>query len=477
MATNITSSLQENLLCLLCFSETSFQIIRSSIEPALFTSQVYRDILERVYNYIDSFKKPPKEHLADLLEDVLQQSTPQSQLYEQIILAVYELKDTINEEYVLSQLNTFIRQQRLKVGVVQATQFIAEGDLDQAESILESALKGHLQLFRPGVTLQDVLKDMRSGTDAVEFVSLGIPELDKRRIGPTRKELFLLIAATGMGKSWGLGHIAKRAMMQRLKVCVITLEMSEKLWGSRLLQSLFAVTKREGEILYSKLERDTLGRLISIDRAKLRKVMSFTDDRTFKRVAKKLDDFGGRLDLYIREFPTRSINVHGVRAYLDSLERMHKFTPDLLILDYADLLKVDPKNYRLELSVLYQDLRGLAVERNMMLATASQANREGAGARVVLATHTAEDFSKIGTADCAVTYSQTGAEKSLGLARLFLSKGRNEEDKFTVLITQTYATGQFCLDSIRMADGYWDHIKAAAIEEGQSGDTEEQTAE
>ena len=142
-----------------------------------------------------------------------------------------------------------------------------------------------------------------------------------------------------------------------------------------------------------------------------------------------------------------------------------------MILDYADLLKVDPKNYRIELGALYQELRGLAVERNMMLATASQANREGAGARVVLDTHTAEDFSKIGTADFAITYSQTQAEKQLGLARLFVSKARTDEDRFMILITQAYATGQFCLDSIRMVDSYRDIIRAAAgAEDGQDVD-------
>jgi replicative DNA helicase len=467
----LSGSLQENLLCLVCFSDASFQLVRSSVEPTLFTSQVYRDILERVYDYIDRFKKPPKEHLADLLEDVLQQGTPQSELYEQVIVAANGIKDTFNEEYILSQLDTFIRQQRLKVGVVQATQFISEGDLEQAETVLEAALRNHLQLFRPGLTLRGVLKELRTKDDANDVINLGIPELDKRRLGPGRKEIHLFIAPSGRGKSWWLTHITKRAVMQRLRVCVVTLEMSEKMWGGRLLQSLFVITKREGEVLYSKLERDGLGRLIGLDRAKLKKALSFSDDKTFKHVSKKLDSFEGRLDLFIREFPTRSIGIHGLRAYLDSLERTQQFTPDILILDYADLLKIDPKNYRLELGALYQELRGLAVERNMMLATASQANREGAGARIVLDTHTAEDFSKIGTTDFAITYSQTQAEKQLGLARLFVSKARTDEDRFMILITQAYATGQFCLDSIRMVDSYGDLIRAAAgAEEEQDAD-------
>ena len=470
MSEKLSGSLQENLLCLVCFSDTGFQAVRDSVAPELFTSQVYRDILERIYDFIDRFKKPPKEHLADLLEDVLQKDTPQSQLYEQVIVAAHGLKDNLNEEYTLTQLDTFVRQQRLKIGVVQATQFISEGDLDQAETVLEDALRNHLQLFRPGLTLRDVLQEMKKGVESNDVINMGIPELDKRRLGPARKELFVFIGPPKRGKSWMLGHITKRALMQRLKVSVVTLEMSEKLWGSRLLQSLFAITKREGEVLYSKMERDKLGRLIGLDRVKLKKVLAFSDDKTFKRIAEKLDSFEGRLEVFIREFPTRAIGIHGLRAYLGSLERTQQFLPDILVLDYADLLKVDTKNYRIEIGAMYQELRGIAVERNMMVATASQANREGAGARMVLDTHTAEDFSKIGTADCAITYSQTQAERQLGLARLFVSNARTDEDKFTILITQTYATGQFCLDSIRMHDSYWDQIRVAAGVEEEEED-------
>ena len=470
MTDKLSGSIQDNLLCLASFSDASFQLVRDSVPPELFTSQVYRDILERVYDFIDRFKKPPKEHIADLLEDVLTKEGPQAEVYKHVIIAAEGIKDTINEEYTLTQLDTFIRQQRLKVGVVQASQCIAEGDLDGAENVLEDALRNHLQLFRPGLTLRGVLKELRTGKEASDVINMGIPELDKRRLGPARKELYVFIGPPKRGKSWHLGHITKRALMQKLQASVVSLEMSESLWGSRLLQSLFVITKREGEVLYSQFSRDSLGRLVGVSRAKLKKVLSFSEDSTIKRISQKLDSFEGRLNVFIREFAPRSIGIPGLRAYLNSLERTQQFLPDILILDYADLLKVDTRNYRIEIGAMYQELRGIAVEKNIMIATASQANREGAGARMVLDTHAAEDFSKIGTADCAITYSQTAAERQLGLARLFVSNARTDEDKFTILITQSYATGQFCLDSIRMVDGYWDQIRIAAEKEGEDED-------
>lgn len=92
---------------------------------------------------------------------------------------------------------------------------------------------------------------------------------------------------------------------------------------------------------------------------------------------------------------------------------------------------------------------------------------------MVLDTHAAEDFSKIGTADCAITYSQTAAERQLGLARLFVSNARTDEDKFTILIAQAYATGQFCLDSLRMMDSYWDQIRAAVGAENEQDEEDD----
>jgi len=58
-----------------------------------------------------------------------------------------------------------------------------------------------------------------------------------------------------------------------------------------------------------------------------------------------------------------------------------------------------------------------------------------------------------------LTYSQTPAEKSLNLARLFVEKARNEESKMQVLITQAYGVGQFCLDSAPIHSDYWDFME------------------
>jgi hypothetical protein len=111
------------------------------------------------------------------------------------------------------------------------------------------------------------------------------------------------------------------------------------------------------------------------------------------------------------------------------------------------------------------------------LVAASQGNREAATSKLVTGEMASEDYSKIATADNVITYSQTLQEKALGLARIFVSQGRNDEDKFVSLITQSYATGQFCLDSTLMLSDYWDFVEnlsAPRSRRGKRDDDEEQ---
>ena len=76
-----------------------------------------------------------------------------------------------------------------------------------------------------------------------------------------------------------------------------------------------------------------------------------------------------------------------------------------------------------------------------------------------------EDISKINTADNVLTYSRTEAEKELNLARLFVSNARNNRDGDTIVISQSYNTGQYVVDSTPWASSYWDVIKADDSEE------------
>ncbi len=153
-----------------------------------------------------------------------------------------------------------------------------------------------------------------------------------------------------------------------------------------------------------------------------------------------------------------------LEAYLEGLERHDKFVPDMIIVDYADLFHIDASRKREETGIIYQDLRGIAVDRGCAMVTATQSNRAAEDVRLVDLKHLAEDYSKAAISDNIITYNQTPEEHALGVARLFCAKGRNDEAFMQVLIAQAYGLGQFCLSNVRMYDDnqYWGAVDEAA---------------
>jgi len=470
----ISVSLQENLLVLLCFSDKASALIRNAVDPHLFSTQIYRDVVIRVYDYIDKYHKPPQEHVADLLEDELGKDKPSAQMYVELLEAVHEQRESINEEYALNQLEAFVRQQTLKSSIIKASEAIQDGDLDRAEEDLNAGLKTRLTLFAPGMSLAEGLRAAYTGQVRRDVVPTGIKELDDAHLGPARGEFHLFIGPPKRGKSWWLVHMTKRCLLHRLKVAYVTLELSEAQIAQRVLQSLFSIARHKATVPVSRLRADDLGRLLRIERESISGRISIDDPSSRGAVEQKLGRLRGRENLTIKQFPAGMLTVRGLTNYLDMLERSASFIPDMLVIDYPDYMQLDPKNYRLEIGALYNDLRGVAVERNIGIIVASRSNREGTKARLITESHAAEDYSRIYTADTVFTYTQTPAEKELGLARLFVSNTRvADRDGFVLLISQAYAVGQFCLESVQMTDSYWAHLEQATTAQNGNGHAEE----
>jgi replicative DNA helicase len=290
--------------------------------------------------------------------------------------------------------------------------------------------------------------------------------LDDRSLGPTPGELYLFIAPPTYGKSWFLVHLSKMALAFHKRVVYVSLEMSERRVAQRMVQTFCAVTKRQEEITTAYFQENDLGQLISI-KQRGRTARSFEDKGIEAKLAREIKKFRRRSPLVIKQFPTGSLTIRELAAYLDSLEAQQKIIPDLLCVDYADLMHLDGKDSRISLGLMYKELRGIAVERNIAIATASQTNRAAPGKRLITGRDVAEDYSKIATADIILTYNQTDAERRLGTARLYVDKGRNEEAQFQVLIAQSYKTGQFCLRSRKMSSGqYWKIVEPNNGEKG-----------
>ncbi len=459
------SALQENLITVLSYDDQHCTQVRALVEPE-FWGGPYRLIASRIYEYVDRYKKAPKDHIADLMADKIdnKKNPREAGLYEDILLGIRDQHEGINTAYVMSQLELFVKRQSMRaisIDLVKALQKDTDESLEEAEKLLALSRKQTASVFDPGLRLGDEKRVLDFLDQQTNCFPTGIPEFDKRGFGPTRKELWLYIAAAKRGKTWMLIQLAKMAMVHRLKVCHITLEMSEDRSAQRYLQALFAMSKRKEKFQVTKFTRDSIGMLEGFEDDEVSPKLTMDDPNIAKKLKAKIKKFGPRLldNVIIKQFPTGHLTVRQLEAYLDGLESNERFVPDLLIVDYPDLMKIDKDNMRLSLDEIYKELRGLGIVRNMAVAVVSQSHRAAAKAKHVDSGNVAEAYSKIAHADCIITYNQTDAEHKMGLARLFVSGGRNDEDKITLIVSQNYAMGTFVVDSVLMSGAnYWPQL-------------------
>lgn len=461
-AGRLGGALQENLLIILCFKDESCKIVRHAIQTAtLFESSVFRDIAGHAIDFIDQFGVAIKDHLPDHLEHILKgEDARKATSYKRVIDSLYLNRESVNVDYVLKQLSKFIRGQNLKSGFVKAAEAFDRGDVDAAEVELQKALSTQVVTFDAGLTLDDpkALIGVLDNLQEPGF-NLGIKPFDDYGIIPRRKELLVFMASRGKGKSWFCVHAAKMAMLQRWSPLVVSLEMGQNAYASRFLQSFFSISKREAPVRITQLELNRAGKLERHLQEEVdRRSLSDPDIRDWLSTRARRE-FGRRPPLIIKEFPTGSLTVDQLEAYLDGLDRFQNFVPDLLIVDYPMLMRHATKEKRVELGQIVERIRGIAVERNLAAIIPWQGNRESEDAYTVRGSQAGEDISILATADTFLTYSRTEYETKLGLARLLVEKCRNDIDDFSAVITQAYAIGQFCLEAVRLEKEYFEVLE------------------
>jgi hypothetical protein len=474
MAETLNASLQANIITVLCHDDRNGKIVAAMVDPNLFEGE-YRVIAERAMEYWRLHKEAPKIHTFDLVSEVLDDKQNRKRhTYLRILQSMQDLAPDVNVNYVVSQVSTFVRLQRTKDAIVKSAEQIqsqSESSLEQIEGIWNNLLRERTRAvaFDSGIRLRDIDRMLEHlAVNQAEFTS-GIPYLDKMHVVPARKTFFMMMGAAGKGKSWFLVNVGKAAFMQRKKVLHISLEMSEEDVLTRYIQSILAITKREVSkddplsAIKFVIDRDAKNKYAQLEDMEEEDVevdFSLADPHAREELVNHLSPFGLRVEnIIIKSFSPRSLSAAALRAYLDDLEVTEGFVPDLLVLDSPYLMKTDVKNYRIELGRIVEDVRGICFERNIAGVGGHQITRKGAESALMSTTHIAEDWSIVATCDTICIFSATDFEFEKGLARLFVGKCRAEKDRFLVLLTQLFAIGQFCIESIPMANSYGKLLK------------------
>lgn len=449
--------LMESLLTLVCHDDKYGAIIVSMVASDLFEGDL-RTLADKAYEYWKKYKRAPKKHTPDLVSDILSDSSDRrAQTFRNMIVALQETQPDLNPNFILDDIKTFLESQKIKMIVLETAEKIERDPKRYIAEIKEtwrSALRNsESNEFTTGLKLTEtdrVINYLESYGS--EFVT-GVKELNENYIVPTRGTTTLFIAPTNRGKTWWLIDLGKNAINLRKKVLHVSCELSEEEVAGRYYQSLFAASKRlmeEVTLTGLKLIKYRSGgaQLEDFQEVIVKPQFALLSMKSRKILKDKFERLGPRTtNLIIKRFPMRKLTMAKLDAYLDYLADIENFVPDMLILDYIGVTKTDPKNHRISLGHNYEELFGIAVERNLAVVTAHQASKEGEKSETIYATHGAEDWSLIGTSDVVITYSQTKHERSYGIARLLVDKARAEKAGMSILISQNYAMGQFCFES------------------------------
>lgn len=475
-----TVSLQENLITVLAYNAEQGRVLANTLNTNLMDGD-YRTVATAVIDYWKKYNKPPEDHTADLVAHITEdKGNRRAKSITRILRGMVHLSDTVNTEYVLRQAALFSRMQRIKAAVIESAEKINSNQhmaIEEIEGIWNDLLAQRMDTaFVPGIRGTDfqVVVDAMKQQDS-EFSS-GVKILDRKHVTPQRGELFLWMGASGRGKTWALVKQGVAALKRRKKVLHISLEMNEARTLQRYYQCAFNVARRDVPVQTVSLDIKK-GDLLGLEQINIQPEFHLDNAFAAEQLSQQLQRRGRNFkNLIVKAFPSGTLTLNGLKAYMDMLEATEGFVPDLLIMDYAGIMAHDPKDIRTSMSLAVLGLRGIAVSKNIAVCTAHQSNREGADARMIKATHVAEAWPIIHHSDVIVTFSSSDREFRLGLCRGFVAKARNEDDKFGFLMTQSYKVGQFCLESHYLQKKYFNYLEEMPDNDNEEDDDDEMAA-
>ena len=316
--------------------------------------------------------------------------------------------DDINDkDYIKDQAIDFCKKQCLKKAILESASLVKRGDYDSITKIINEALsKGNDQNFGHDWFMDIDQRYIKQSRKPITTGWQRIDDITKGGIGA--KELAVVIAPTGAGKSMVLVHLGAQALKLGKKVIHYTLELADTVVGIRYDSCL------------AKLD--------------LRDIMDSKDI-----VKERIQDVSGKL--IIKEYPTKSASTKSIKNHLEKLKKQN-ILPDVVIVDYADLLR--PVSHgaekRHDLEGIYEELRGLATEFECAFITASQTNRGGLNAEVITMESISEAFNKCFVADFIFSLSRTPQDKQANSGRIFIAKNRNGPDGLVFPAAVDWAT-------------------------------------
>ena len=366
------------------------------IKADYFENRSQKIVYEEILKFVEEYNKPVTKEILCIEAEKRQDITDGD--YKEITQLISSLEEAPTEfDWLVSTTEKWCRDRAIYLALMESIQ-IADGqdekkNRDAIPTILSDALAVSFDTHVGHDYLQDYearYESYHKKEDKTEFDLEYFNKITKG--GLPNKTLNIALAGTGVGKSLFMCHVAASALLNGKNVLYITLEMAEEKIAERIdanllnvpIQEISDLPKMMYESKVTKLSEKTQGTLI------------------------------------IKEYPTASAHAGHFRGLLNELAIKKSFRPDIIFIDYLNICAssryrgnstVNSYSY---IKAIAEELRGLAVEANVPIVSATQTTRSGYGSSDVELTDTSESFGLPATADLMFALISTDELEELG---------------------------------------------------------------
>lgn len=391
--------------------------VAPDITPELFNDDTLQRIVRLCKVHFEEHKAAPDTLAFQILENWKAEGV----LPDSVCQSVSKVLDELfalplqNRGFLLKQFSNFARQQMAKSQMIPYMEAVESNNFEKAEEIMKKVFT-----YRPS---QEIDLGRQLSADPTERIKRRlleeperfwtlIPEVDSRIPGLRAGELGVLQSQrSSSGKTAGLQHLTKAFVFQGKKVFIAILESSEQAYEDRLDMAIAGLTK------------DLL-----TDRLKIQKALT----HMFR--------FDG--DLWMKRFPMYTTKISDIRRHVDMIKNVHNFHPDVIILDYGDLVAPETRSLAGDLHAtgaeVYGHFIGWLQEDNMVGWTGLQSGRGAMEATFADQLHAAGSIAKIQAAHLVLSVNRTADEEREGKTNLFVVKNRDAAARYSILINTDF---------------------------------------
>ena len=382
-------NIEQTILSNLIYNEDYARKVIVFLKGDYFQSNTDRIVFEEIQTFYSKYNDvPTKEALRISVEEREDLSSGD---YEQSNVLVDSLsKEEANDQWLLDETEKFCKDKAVYNAIMESINIIDDKDNKKSEGSIPELLSEALAVSFDTHIGHDFLEDSEARYDYYqrkeERIPFDIEYLNKiTKGGIPRKTLNILMAGTGVGKTIGMCHMAASNLTLGKNVLYITMEMAEERIAERIDANLMDV------------ELDSLA------------------DMSFERYEQKMSAIKSTTKgkLIVKEFPTSTAHAGHFRHILKELALKKNFAPDIIYIDYLNicasqrLVGSNNVNSYTYVKAIAEELRGLAVEYNVPIWSATQVNRSGFSSSDMGLEDTSESFGLPATADLFLALIQT----------------------------------------------------------------------